>query len=137
VTDENRRAAIAEEIAHGESAHRAARLLSDSRLWNDALSRLYYALFHYVTALLLTEGIDSTSHKSLPGLLGLHFVRTGRMSATEAAVVGHAWQWRTLADYERGWHADADAAAKAFAEIEPLIERIDSVIREGGWLRQP
>lgn len=134
MTGENRRAAIADEIAHGAAALRAARLLRDNQLWNDALSRLYYALFHYATALLLTEGIEPTSHKALPGLLGRHFVRTGRMTPTEAAVVGHAWQWRTLADYERSWNADADAASKAFGEVEPLLERFADVLRAGGWI---
>jgi len=112
----------------------AARLLRDSLLWNDALSRLYYALFHYATALLLTEGVEATSHKGLPGLIGLHFVRTGRLTASDAAILGHAWQWRTLADYERSWNADADATSKAFAEIEPLIDRIAALLRAGGWL---
>jgi uncharacterized protein (UPF0332 family) len=134
VTDENRRAAVADEIAHGDAARRAAQLLRDGGLCNDALSRLYYALFHYATALLLTEGVEPTSHKALPGLFGLHFVRTGRMTPSEAAVLGHAWQWRTLADYERTWNADVEATSKAFGEIEPLIDRIGDVLRAAGWV---
>lgn len=134
MTGENRRLAIADEVKHGEAALRAARMLRDAGLWNDALSRLYYALFHHATALLLTEGIEPTSHKSLPGLLGMHFVRTGRMTPSEAAAVGHAWEWRNLADYERSWTADAEAAARAFAEVEPLIDRLVAMLREGGWI---
>jgi uncharacterized protein (UPF0332 family) len=134
VTHENRRAAIADEIAHGDAAHRAAQMLRDGGLSNDALSRLYYALFHYATALLLTEGVEPTSHKALPGLFGLHFVRSGRMTPSEAAVLGHAWQWRTLADYERTWNADAEATSKAFGEIEPLIVRIGEILRAGDWI---
>jgi uncharacterized protein (UPF0332 family) len=134
VNDENRRVAIRDEVAHGDSALTAARLLRDSLLWNDALSRLYFALFHYATALLLTEGVEPMSHKALPGLIGLHIVRTGRMTASDVAIIGHAWQWRTLADYERSWNADADATSKAFAEIEPLIDRIVELLRTGGWI---
>jgi uncharacterized protein (UPF0332 family) len=35
-----------------------------------ALNRLYYALYHTVTALLLTTGVEPRRHRALPGLLG-------------------------------------------------------------------
>jgi len=73
MTDEDRRAAVALELRHASSALAAARLLRDAALYNDALSRLYYALFHTMTALLLTEGVEPRRHRSLPGLLGAKF----------------------------------------------------------------
>ena len=57
MTAENQAAAIQLELRHAGFAHQAARLLRDSGLYNDALNRLYYALYHTVTALLLTGGI--------------------------------------------------------------------------------
>ena len=137
MTHENRKLAVEDELRHGAAALRAARILHEAGLWNDALSRLYYALFHHATALLLTEGIEATSHRALPGLLGQHFVRVGRLTPSEAAIVGHAWEWRTLADYERSWTADTEAASKAFAEVEPFIERLLAMLREGGWVPSP
>jgi hypothetical protein len=43
LTDENRRLAIAEELKHGAAALKAAHALRNLSLYNDALSRLYYA----------------------------------------------------------------------------------------------
>jgi uncharacterized protein (UPF0332 family) len=134
VTLENRRHAIADEVKHAANALRAARALRDMGLGNDALSRLYYAVFHYATALLLTEGVEPTSHKALPGLLGLHFAKRGLLSPGEVAVVGHAWSWRSLADYERHWDADEAVVAAAFAEVEPLIDRVVGLVKGGGWI---
>ena len=134
MTHENRRRAIADEIKHGADALRAARALRDMGLRNDALSRLYYAIFHYTTALLLTEGVEPTSHKALAGLLGLHFAKRGLLSPGDVAVVGHAWSWRSLADYERHWDADDAVVVRAFAEVEPLVDRVVELLRSGGWI---
>jgi uncharacterized protein (UPF0332 family) len=114
------------ELGHGRSAHRAAQLLREAGLYNDALNRLYYALFHAVTALLLTAGIEPRRHRALPGLLGTHFSHA--LGPSELAVVARAATWRDLADYERTWQANAEVTAQAFAEIEPLMYRLQELV---------
>jgi len=133
MTNDNRRLAIGRELEHGRRALAAARMLEQGGLHNDALSRLYYALFHHVAALLLTEGVDPSSHRALPGLLGQHFVLRGVLTAADVAVVSRTGSYRELADYERTWDATADVVAGAVAEVEGLIRRIESVLVEGGW----
>lgn len=120
--DEVQASAVAAELRHAESAHRAASLLRDSGLYNDSLNRLYYALYHTVTALLLTTGVEPRRHRALPGLLGTHFGSV--LDPMDLASVARAATWRDLADYERTWDANAAVAAQAFAEVEPLIERV-------------
>ncbi|MES1175482.1 MAG: HEPN domain-containing protein [Myxococcales bacterium] len=114
------------ELRHASSAHRAARLLRDAGLYNDALNRLYYALYHTVTALLLTTGVEPRRHRALPGLLGTHFSTS--LSPTDLAIVARAATWRDLADYERTWEANLEVALQAFAEIEPLMERVRQLV---------
>ncbi len=46
MTEDNRRTAIEQEMRHSAAALKAAHALRDLGLCNDALSRLYYALFH-------------------------------------------------------------------------------------------
>jgi uncharacterized protein (UPF0332 family) len=137
MTDDSRRTAIALEVRQGERALLAARALRDMGLYNDALSRLYYALFHAMTALLLTQGVEPRRHRAMAGLLGTHFVASGALTAADVAVVSRAYGNRDLADYERTWDATADLAAGAFAEVEPLIERAHEMLRQGGWLPAP
>lgn len=116
------------ELQHASSAHRAAGLLRDAGLFNDALNRLYYALYHAVTALLLTEGIEPKRHRALPGLLGTHFGE--QLTPTDLSMVARAATWRDLADYERTWHANAEVATQAFSEIEPLMEKVRALIEK-------
>ena len=119
--------AVELELSHAESAFQAALLLRDAALYNDALNRLYYALFHTVSALLLTAGIEPRRHRALPGLLGTHFGAS--LGPGELATVARAATWRDLADYERTWHADQAVVGGAFAEIEPLLTRVRELIR--------
>jgi uncharacterized protein len=127
--EETRLTGIRLELGHADSAHRAARVLRDMGLYNDALNRLYYALYHAVTALLLSAGVEPRRHRALPGLLGTHFAHV--LGPTELAVVARAATWRDLADYERTWQADSEVTAQAFGEIEPLMTRLRELLEAG------
>jgi uncharacterized protein (UPF0332 family) len=131
VSEESQRRAIAQELAHASAARLAAETLRGLGLYNDALSRLYYSLFHTLTALLLTQGVEARRHRALPSLLGTH--ARDVIGAAEVAVVGRAATYRDLADYERTWLATPEVAAAAFAEIEPLIERVCAHLVATGW----
>jgi hypothetical protein len=131
VSTENRRRAIEQELRQARLARQAAVALRGLGLHNDALSRLYYALFHTMTALLLTQGVEPRRHRALPGLLGTH--ASDVLSADDVATVGRAATYRDLADYERTWEATAELAGSAFAEIERLIDRVVAHLVTTGW----
>jgi uncharacterized protein (UPF0332 family) len=131
LTDENRRAAIALELRHAALAMEAAQLLRKAGLLNDALSRLYYALFHTLVALLLTEGVEPKRRRALPHLLGERF--SGLLTAADIALVSRTATYRGLADYERTWEASSDVSDAAFAEVEPFIERLRAHLVAEGW----
>ena len=137
MTDENRRTAVAEEIRSGTRALQAARALRDLGLYNDALSRLYYALFHHVTALLLTRGVEPRRHRALPGLVTTHLVATGALLPGDVTLVARIAGYRDLADYERAWEATREDADQAFADVESLVVRASSHLRDTGWLTPP
>jgi uncharacterized protein (UPF0332 family) len=137
VTDGNRRQAIAQDLRQSELAMKAARLLRDAGLFNDALSRLYYALHHMTVALLLTEGIEPRRHRAISSLLSAHFLPSGTLTAEDVAIVSRTQGYRDLADYERAWEATPAIADEAFAAVEPLIARIREVLDRGGWLQPP
>lgn len=65
MTEENSARAVALELERSEDAHRAALLLRSATLFNDALNRLYYSLFHALTALLLTIGVEPRRHRAM------------------------------------------------------------------------
>jgi uncharacterized protein (UPF0332 family) len=133
LTKANRRTAVALELRQGAVALRAAAALRQLGMHNDALSRLYYAVFHHACALLLTEGVEARLHASVPSLLGQHFVAAGRLTAGDVASFSRALSFRSLADYERTWVATEEVAAAAFEEAERFIARARELLVAEGW----
>jgi uncharacterized protein (UPF0332 family) len=68
-------------------------------LLHDAESRLHHAACHAAVALLLTEGIEPRSHSGGAQLLGLHFVKPGRLDPHDARVFARLQKYRLEADY--------------------------------------
>jgi len=135
VTEENRRDAIAKELNQARLARAAARLLADASLHNDSLSRLYYALFHTLVALLLTEGIEPRRHRGLPHLLGTHF--SSLIAAADVALVTRVASYRDLADYERTWEATEEIVREASVAVDALLARIRQHLVDQGWTAAP
>ena len=77
MTDENRKRNVAESLARAREAVRAAETLLAAGLHGDAVSRTYYAAFHYVRALLFARGLESRSHAGVFHLLNREFLKPG------------------------------------------------------------
>ena len=56
---------------------RAAKLLSDARLYDFAVSRAYYAMFYVAEAFLLGIGLSFSRHAGVIAAFGERFAKTG------------------------------------------------------------
>jgi len=131
--DETLRDAVRREVHHGDAALAAATALHGLGMANDALSRLYYAVFHYATALLLTEAVEPRRHRSLPGLLLTHLAAAG-FDASDAARLGRLATYRDMADYERAFDATPEILDSAFADAAAFIAKAARCLRARGVL---
>lgn len=116
------RHAVDREIVHGEQALTSARALRDLGMYNDALSRLYYAVFHFAAALLLTEGVEPRRHRALPGLLLTHLASAG-FDASDAARIARLSTYRDMADYERAFDATAAVVEDALQDAVGFVDK--------------
>ena len=128
MTDDNKRANSAAELARGDESLRAARVLIDAGLLHDAESRLYYAAYHAAVALLLTQGLEARSHSGVANLLGLHFVKTGRLDAGDARLFARLQKYRVEADYSTAFVLTKQALEEDLAACRSFVERVQSVI---------
>lgn len=83
----------------GNEALNAARILLEKGLHRSAMSRAYYALFHYVKALLYTQGLEPRTHEGLEHLFGLHWVKAGKVDAGSAKLLARLQKYREQSDY--------------------------------------
>jgi uncharacterized protein (UPF0332 family) len=124
VTEVNKRTNIVSELGRADESMRAARVLVEASLLHDAESRLYYAIYHAAVALLLTEGIEPRSHAGTTSLLGLHFVKTGRLGPDAARLFARIQKYRLEADYGRDFVLTEAALREDLVSCQGFLDRV-------------
>jgi uncharacterized protein (UPF0332 family) len=122
MTQANENANAREEMVKGTEALRAAEELLRLSLFNDAVSRAYYAAYHWARALLFTKGIESKTHRGLVQLVGLHFVRTQQIPIEAATLLGQLAIQREASDYTTSLRFDAKEAAEIVRQARAFID---------------
>ncbi|MEI8241876.1 MAG: HEPN domain-containing protein [bacterium] len=121
MTQANENANAREEMAKGTEALRAAEELLRLGLFNDAVSRAYYAAYHWARALLFTQGLESRSHRGMIQLVGLHFVRTQRLPVEATTLLGQLASQREAGDYTTSLRFNASDAAEIVSQSRAFI----------------
>ncbi|MCC6523583.1 MAG: HEPN domain-containing protein [Polyangiaceae bacterium] len=130
MTEDNRRQNLAAELRKGEQSLRAAQALLGLGLWDDAVSRAYYAALHFVRAVLFSAGLEPKSHAGAHNLLYMSFVRPGLLSQDLASRFAALQKYREQADYAAELSLDE---AGARAEVGQAAELCRSL---GAWLAE-
>jgi uncharacterized protein (UPF0332 family) len=133
VSPANQRSNIAEELAHAAEALRAAEALISLSLFRDAANRLYYAAYHATLALLLTESLEPATHAGVQTLLGLHFVKQGKVPAAMGALLRRLQGYREASDYTRGFVMPEDECRTELQATRQYIDTIRAWVDRGGW----
>lgn len=100
MTEQNRLENARSEAALGDDSLRAAEALLALGLFNDAVSRAYYAAFHHARALLLLEGLEAKTHRGVVALLSQHFAASGRLAQERLSELAALQTFRAVADYD-------------------------------------
>lgn len=120
------------ERSKGDSAWEEAQILFDRGKFDGAVSRAYYAAFHYACACLLTKGLEARSHQALRRLFQLHFVRTGLFPEKTGVLLNHAQKAREEADYFPEVSFSSELARERLAEVELFIAAASTYLSNTG-----
>lgn len=132
MTDENQAINVAAELAKGRAALTAAEKLLELDLFDDAMSRLYYAAFHFASAALLSHGLEVGTHRALLTLFSQHIVHPGHVSTTAARALAALASLRNQADYNRHFVLDRPGALEEAARARTLIGDLEAYLRTRG-----
>lgn len=113
---------------------KAAEVLLQQRFPSDAVTRAYYAAFHAATALLLTEGLEASSHQALGRLFSLHFVKSGKLDARYSRILSMAQKYREEADYTSEYVFTETDAIECISEVKELMAAAHAFLKQGGFL---
>ncbi|MDI6765256.1 MAG: HEPN domain-containing protein [Bacteroidota bacterium] len=98
MTEGNKYMNISEELDRAASSMASADILIHSGYYNDAVSRLYYAIFHTMKALLLSEGSEPKTQEGALTLFAKHFVKTGVFAPQDSHTFSRLMKYREEAD---------------------------------------
>lgn len=129
MTEDNARANAQDEIVHGNEALEAARCLLANGFLRDAVSRAYYAAYHWARALLFLKGLEPKTHRGTIQLLSLHYGKDGPLSDETVGLLAHLETYRELSDYtsstrftEDDVHKEVGRAERFIAACQPVVD---------------
>ena len=114
-----------EHMNRAKRALQAARLLRDQQLYEDSVSRSYYAVLHAAKAALAVIGVESSTHAGVRAMFGLHLVKTGKIEKEFADILVAEQEDREIGDYEAGVRLTEETARQRVAEAERFVQRIE------------
>ncbi len=116
-------------IARAKRYMKSARLLIKDGDYESAVSRVYYAMFYCVEALLLTKGLSFSSHKAVISAFGQHFVKTGIFSKEMSKSLTKAFEKRQFSDYEYTFVITNEDAEEIIKEGKVFISSVVSYLK--------
>jgi uncharacterized protein (UPF0332 family) len=132
MTGENRQRNAEAEIRKSRQALAAADALIAAGLYDDAVSRLYYAVFHMASAVLLGLDVEVRTHGALQSLFAQHVVRPGLVGLDASRRLAALFGVRQQADYNRHFETDEAGARAERVSAASLVEELESVLRARG-----
>ena len=98
--------------------------------FNAAVNRLYYSCYYAATALMLANGLTSSSHKGIKTMLGLHFVKTGKLDPLYGRIYQQLFENRQSGDYEDFVYCDLELFNELRPQAEDFIKTLSTLIEE-------
>ena len=106
-----------------------AEKMIENQFWNASINRIYYACFYAVSGLLLKKCIDTSTHKGIRQMFGLHYVQTGLISKEFARFFSDLYDRRQTGDYDDFVVYDEETSVKLFSIANKFVQEIDSLIK--------
>jgi uncharacterized protein (UPF0332 family) len=114
------------ELAENKLDH--ARQIFEIGLYDDAVSRAYYAMFYAARAALLTKGLDIRKHSSTAAKFSELFVATGDVEREYVRYLSQAQGARELSDYAPFVKTSREGALEILEAAEAFIFRVKELI---------
>ena len=93
-------------------------------LWDVVANRIYYAVFHAVSALLINDRYEVRSHKGAGLIFGQKYVLTGLFSVEDGRLYAKLQDLREKSDYNLVYQSDECEMAPLIVRSKELIDRI-------------
>ena len=128
LNDEERKLLVEFEI---EKAHKLIdqfTILENAALWDTLANRVYYAVFHAVTALLIMNGLHAGSHQGVSVLFNKHFVKENLVDEKYGRLLARLENMREKSDYTCLFETTKEEVMPMIPPAKEMISIIENLI---------
>lgn len=101
----------------------------ENQFWNTAVNRMYYACYYAVTALLIKNNIEVSSHAGVRQKFGEHFVKTGVFDRKLAKYFTELFDKRNKGDYNDFFNYEEEVVTRLLPHAKAFVEEIDKLLK--------
>lgn len=123
ITEEEKNSLIQYRVEKSKDVFQEALDVAGLNHWNLTVNRLYYAVFHLSSALLLRDGHTARTHSGIIRMIMMNYVRTGLLSTEEGELITSLFNMRQTGDYD-------DLYDWTRKQIEPMIEPTKNLLEK-------
>ena len=125
---EEKRALVYYRIQKAQHTMIEAKDNTNLKHWNLVANRLYYAVFHMASALLIDKGFTAKSHNGIFCILGQEFVTKGVLSKEDAKLASRLQNMRQSGDYDDMFDWTEEDVLPLFDKTEALLQKMEKLI---------
>lgn len=128
--EEDRRVIVTLEMDRAQKTIGEFKLLSQNGMWSLAGNRLYYALFHAVSALLINDHHEVGTHRGTVNRFSLYYVKTGIFTAAEGRMYSLLQKLREDGEYNCCIDIEKEDVEGFVEPVLQFIEKIRKYIND-------
>lgn len=110
--------------------YEAARMLNEKKFYNSAMSRLYYAVFYAVNALLMFNGYSPKTHSATRSLFSQHFIKTKEFDIKYSKLLAEFYDNRQKGDYDAVYTFSQKDIDSLFPAAKQMIDEIEKYVSD-------
>ena len=129
LSDEERKIVICLETEKARKTFAEIEILRQAGLWNNIANRMYYAAFHAVSALLISNGHIVGTHQGAVIMLHQHYIKTGVLEKKYGTLYSRLQTMREQSDYNCTYNATEEEIIPLIPLTEEFIEKILEMIK--------
>ena len=126
----DRRVMVTLELEKSAKTLAQMELQLENEVWELVANRLYYALFHAVSALLINDRHEVGTHRGAVGAFSLYYVKTGIFTPAEGRMYSQLQHLREDGEYNCAIDVVKEDVEEFIAPTRQLIEKIKKHIAE-------
>ncbi len=107
-----------------------AEAIKNLGFWSLCANRLYYSAYYACSALLINYGHTTTTHNGVKRVLGMEFVKTGKLDKKYSDLFQLLFSMRHTGDYDDIFDWDEDDIVPLFTPTKELIDTIFTILAE-------